>query len=426
MLPTRGVSGTQSGPDSRPAATRPATSAATQPTPTKALLLAQAQFVEQPDPAGGRAKTRPGPAKLLLAWPEDGAWKTEVIEDSDSSVFHKALAFDLPGERPGILTIGAANAPRPGLLKVWRRAAEGWRAETLWAAQVGEEWNRLRDIEIADVTGDGQRELVIATHDRGVVAVLRKAGTQWEVQEIDRSPEPRIVHEIEIGDVDGDGRAEIFANPSTRNRADGGPQPGWLVMYRWNGERFTRTEVEAFGPRHAREILVGQTDPNRPAVLFAALETIETRAGPLGGAAQKLELRRRWFGAEPGSELMASLPDSKCRFLNLGDVDGDGGVDLVASCYRSGLWVLRPGPGGWTSTPIDADSTGYQHSTTLADLDGDGRLEIYVATDDAGKLRRYTWNGSAFDRADLLDLHKRDITWCLTVCEQPACLMLQP
>ena len=71
--------------------------------------------------------------------------------------------------------------------------------------------------------------------------------------------------------------------------------------------------------------------------------------------------------------------------------------------------------GKWAITSIDRGSSGFEHASILADLDGDGRDELYVASDDQGEVRRYTWNGSGFDREVI---HRRDVpgsvfTWNL-------------
>ena len=88
--------------------------------------------------------------------------------------------------------------------------------------------------------------------------------------------------------------------------------------------------------------------------------------------------------------------------------------DLVASGWRSGLWLLsRDSKGKWKKTLIDADSGGYEHATYLKDLDGNGIDEIYVAADNQRKIRRYVWNGKTktFDKTDILDNPRANITW---------------
>ncbi|MCB9604442.1 MAG: hypothetical protein H6720_29320 [Sandaracinus sp.] len=67
-----------------------------------------------------------------------------------------------------------------------------------------------------------------------------------------------------------------------------------------------------------------------------------------------------------------------------------------------GLWLARPGANpraAWSVESIDRDSGGFEHASILADLDGNGTDELYVASDNDGELRRYVWvNGRAVDR----------------------------
>src|SRR5262249_57357482 len=100
------------------------------------------------------------------------------------------------------------------------------------AATCGDKCDRLRDIEQGDVDGDGKPDLVIATHDQGVIAVVHPE-QGWRVEEVDRSPDT-FVHEIEIGDVDGDGTAEFFATPSKPNKLEE-EQPRAGRMYKHGG-----------------------------------------------------------------------------------------------------------------------------------------------------------------------------------------------
>ena len=386
-----------------------------------ALLLAQAQFVEEKTPAG-KSRFIPGPAKLTLVYSDSGRWTCEVLEDPDSNVFHKAMPFDLPGERPGILTIGGNKAPRPALLKIWRQSKDGWKGTILWEATFGGKFNRLRDVEIGDVTGDNRPEIVIATHDQGVVAVLQKQGDAWTATAINKASDI-FVHEIEIGDTDGDGRNEIFATPSAPNKVDGTPQPGWVVMYRYDGNEFSRHTVEEFPSRHVKEILVANVAGAGRPNLYVALEGQLGRSTAPGDNGDRVEIREyRFTEADCVGTTIATLPDKQCRFLNAGDVDNDGKAELVASTFKSGIWIIKPEGEQWTTDLIDGDSSGYEHATTLADTDGDGALEIYVAADDQQQLRRYRWTGDEFERTDLFSLTKGDITFGLMPCLNAACL----
>ena len=375
--------------------------------PWPCLLVSQAQFVYET--SDGKSLPVPGPALVCLLQQTDRGWRESVLEDPDSNVCHKAL-FVRDGGVQKLLTIGATRAA----LKLWRLTAEGWQAELLWQPTFGGTWDRLRDVEVADVNGDGNDDIVLATHDQGVVAVASRGPRGWTVREIDRAADT-FVHEIEIGDVNGDGTAEIFATPSKPNKASGGPQPGMIVMYRWNGTAFDRTVVDQAVKTHAKEILVAPLGPDGRPVLFGVFEAETRRQGQQLQRVTPVSIRQYAFGADGiSSRQVATLDDYQCRFLCAGDVDGDGRAELVAAGMKSGLWLLRPGADGWSRQQIAADSSGYEHATVLADLDADGRDEIYVAADDQLELRRFVWNRQGFARTVIGPIGKNRITWNIT------------
>jgi hypothetical protein len=368
-------------------------------------MLCQAQF-NQVKGKDGKNHPVPGAAKLLLVYHTSKGWKSESIEDPESNVFHKALPFE-----DGILTIGANAA----ILKVWRRVDSTWVGETLWKTSFGGEQNRLRDIEFADVNGDGKDDLVIATHDQGVVAVLQEKNDTWVATELSRSPRT-FVHEIEVGDVNGDGIKEFFATPSAPNKVDGTPQPGTIMMYRYNGKSFESSVVEELPKRHVKEILVADVEGTGSPDLFAALEAEMTKEGGQQRIVDTVKIKRYHFDKGTFAEsVIADLSDVFCRFLSAGDVNGDGAIDIVASTFRSGLWLLKRNKNSWDKELIDDDSSGFEHATLIADLDKNGLSEIYVAADDQGVLRKYQWDGKQFKREEIINLAQGTITFNVNV-----------
>ncbi|MCI0581836.1 MAG: VCBS repeat-containing protein, partial [Chloroflexi bacterium] len=221
----------------------------------------------------------------------------------------------------------------------------------------------------------------------------------------------------EIGDLDGDAVLEVYATPSEPNRLDGTPQHGEVVRYVPKLGK-GRAVVGDLGTRHAKEILVADVDGDGRDELYVAIETAE------GGS---LEIRRYEADTDPtGGTTVATLADPMCRFLAAGDFDGDGKRELVASAKDSGIWLLRPRPGGeapYEVSQIDADSRGFEHATLAADLDGDGRAELYVARDDDKEIRRYVWSDGAFQRETIFARTGDDsiLTWNLTAV--PVALM---
>lgn len=379
--------------------------------PGATIYLAQAQFVQERG-EDGKMHPVPGPARLVIITKTKLGWNEEIIEDPDSNVFHKAAWFVPSSGEPGILTIGATKA----FLKIWRKKEGKWKSEVLWNPSFEGKFDRLRDFEVADVTASGTKDIVIATHDQGVIAVLSEKDGKWQPKELCRNKDT-FVHEIEVGDVDGDKIIEIFATPSKPNRFDGSIQPGMIDMWKFENGNWKKQIVESFKTRHVKEILCIPIKGAEHPILFASLE------GEYFGRKQEgdtTRIRMYQFEKEMISHTdIADLPGKLCRFLSCGDTDGDGTMELIASTRISGIWKISPPINGifknkWQKTLIDDNSSGFEHATYLFDFDGDGTEEIYVASDDQKELRCYWFNGKDYSVDILKRLYNDIITFNLT------------
>jgi len=346
------------------------------------ILLSEARFDTGPD-----GKPVPKPATLTVLTKNGESWDKSELTDPAGAVFHKAILKD--GK---LLTISGADPKDPegrGRLKRWTRAEDGtWSAEELWSQRWPGTTQRIRDLEIGDVDGDGQDEYVMATHDHGVVAVLKQDGT---VRELDPVSDI-FVHEIELGDIDGDGKLEFFATPSERNKADAS-QHGEIVMYRWDGKTYVRSVVDSGEGTHAKEILATDTDGDGKAELFGVMEAA---LGPDKTIVTPVQVRR--YDLQPDGSFthtsVASIQDRQCRFLVAADFDGDGRKELVAAAIKAGIFLIdSPDGQTWSATPFETQSAGFEHATNVEDADGDGKPELYVVSDDHRTLARYTWRG---------------------------------
>lgn len=373
--------------------------------PYPAILLGEAWFMKED------GKPKPGPARLEIFRKTPDGWQRARLEDPDSNVFHKAMPYD-----GGILTIGAEKA----MVKVWKHEGGKWTETLLWEQDWGGRFQRMRDVEVGDVDGDGKDEIVVVTHDSGVVAVIEPEladGKGAGVQEMDKQADT-FVHEVEICDIEGDGKLEFFATPSERNKANQS-QPGLVVEYQYEGGKYVRSVIEDEPGTHAKEILCRDLDGDGKAELFSVFEA-ETDASK--NVVRPVTIRsyaRKADGSFDKADIM-TIDDRQTRFLVPGDFDGDGRLELVAAAMKSGLWYLDSDDGKtWTKSLIDDKSGGFEHSTYAADLDGDGELELYVASDDQREVRVYTYDRAAktWSKEMIAKLDESTITWNIVSAE---------
>ena len=266
---------------------------------------------------------------------------------------------------------------------------------------------------------DGEDELILATHDQGVIAVARFKDGVFTPKEIFRQPNT-FIHEIEVGDIDGDQRLEFFATPSAPNRSEAS-QGGSVLWFKSNGKGgYTHQTVASFPSRHAKEILVTDLNKDGRAELYVALEA-ETRReeGALQVVSPLEIIQFIWDKGKWTNRVIATLPRGvQARVLLAGDTRGTGKPHLFVTTMRDGVWELSPaGPGQpFEALQIDADSSGFEHAAGLADLDQDGRPELYVAADEQDELRVHRWERGAYRTSVIYQLAHRDLTWTIEGC----------
>jgi hypothetical protein len=216
--------------------------------------------------------------------------------------------------------------------------------------------------------------------------------------------------------LDKDGNLEIYATPSMPNTVSGKDQGGKVVRFNWNKGKFEKSVVVELETRHMKEVLVADVEGDGKEELYVAVEA-ETD-GPTIKA--PVEIRRLDLEAGEFKEsLVTKIDDRFCRFLVVGDVDKDGKNELIVSSFTAGVWVIEKTEGGYDKTCIDDASGGFEHAAYLADLEGDGTKQLYVADDKGGVVRRYDYVDGTYQKEILTrrDVPGQAMVWNITDAE---------
>lgn len=190
-----------------------------------------------------------------------------------------------------------------------------------------------------------------------------------------------------IADVNGDGKNEIVVGDLNGlvhvYKGDGsGELPGWPQPARVDGVHATAVEsapaVADLDGDGKKEIVVGATStliPNQQGglVVFSA-------NGRLRWRWQGNDLRTIWngnrWGADGYTEGVAATPA-------IGDVNGDGHPDIVFGGFDTKIHALDRSGRELPGFPYQADDAVWS-SAALTDVDGDGRVEIFVGSGSSG------------------------------------------
>jgi enediyne biosynthesis protein E4 len=267
----------------------------------------------------------------------------------------------------------------------------------------------------SDLTGDGLPELLLAS-DWGPVRVWRNDKGRFDdaTERFGLLPYKGWWNAVATGDFDGDGQLDIVAANWGRNSPYQEFVPGGLRLY-----------YGALADSGGVEIVEAYIDPARKRQV--PLRDLQTVAGIIPSIRERITTAAVYGDAdleqilgatlERASQLTANSLDSMV-FLRRGDrfaaavlpieaqfapafgtcvadFDGDGrediflaqnffGVNDQTSRYDAGrgLWLKGDGRGGFTSVPAEQSGVrvyGEQRGAAVCDYDGDGRVDLAVA-----------------------------------------------
>ncbi|MBX7096351.1 MAG: FG-GAP-like repeat-containing protein [Myxococcaceae bacterium] len=311
--------------------------------------------------------------------------RLEVYPRTGPATFGAPATATIPIDARG-LTWGSFGGPGTSELAVSfgrsfiHYAPQGQAWVDAGAVVAGDSFNE--GLQSIDIAGTGRDALAMSTGylPNGMAMVFPGASAPW--QEYGLTPGPTG---LASGDVDGDGHPDLAVACSQyetievlRNKGDGG------------FTRFVQVDTDA----GIAAVAVGDVDGDGRADVVGA-------GGRFIG--ELSVLRGKGGGMLAPPQLFPITQDAHA--LALGDLDGDGRADAVTahSAGSSVAVALAQADGGFGAPQVfalgpgvDTQSLkigGASNALRLADVDGDGRLDVLVAS--PGDDRVYLLTGAA-------------------------------
>jgi hypothetical protein len=216
-----------------------------------------------------------------------------------------------------------------------------------------------------DIDGDGHADLlgIVSFENAVAVALGRGDGTfvPPAIFPVGTSPEA-----VTVGDLDGDGRLDLVAT-------NVGSDDVSLLLGTGGGTfrpggRYVAGSSPAFSA-------LGDVDGDGTLDLVVADQDIGNQSG-----GEVSVLPGHGDGTFAGARSVP-LAGTEPRAVALGDVDGDGRLDVLTGNSAGSVTVARGDGRGMFAAPalLDLGSLATATAAALADLDGDGRMDLVIA-----------------------------------------------
>jgi sugar phosphate isomerase/epimerase len=332
-----------------------------------------------------------GPALVWYRRLPDNTWGRYIVEKDFVPLEAGGVCFDVDGDGHQDIVFGADW--QGNQLWWWQNPYPNFDPAVPWKRHIIKDGgaNQHHDMIFADLKGTGRPQLIFWNQGAKTIFMAEiprdpRTSGPWELVPIFEGHAGEGVHGAALYaeglfacDIDGNGRLDLLAgNYWLRNEGNG---------------KFTPIKIAEIGGR----IRAGKLKPGKyPQIVIAP--------GDGSGPLMMYECDDRADPAAPGAWVGRNLLDRDLihgHSLELADIDGDGNLDIITGEQgkwstdektldnpQATAWILYgDGKGNFRNTVL-ATGEGW-HDTKVADLDGDGDLDILQ--------KPYAWSAPRVD-----------------------------
>ncbi len=223
-------------------------------------------------------------------------------------------------------------------------------------------FNAPAGIFSGDIDMDGDNDIVAGSGNNGISLWINQGGNpiSWTKQTIDNNS--GVCLSVSIADISKDGRPDIVAISTSRDQ---------IIYYENEGGEptiWSKNIISSFTDPH--EIYVCDFDRDGYQDVFAA------------GMSETGEIS--WWHNDGGNPVQwtkqaISIHEPGARSVHVGDIDGDGDMDVAGAIFATDevTWWRNDGgtPVNFTKQVVDNSFDG-SHRIQAADMDSDGDLDL--------------------------------------------------
>ena len=281
----------------------------------------------------------------------------QIDTDLDEGAYHSSLG-DLDGD--GDLDM-VTSAEWSGAFTIFLNNGNGNFAP---GSQIDTELDEFANhSSLGDLDGDGDLDLVTSASGSGAFTVFlgKGDGTFGPGRQIDTDLDEGATH-TSLGDLDGDGDLDLVTSAYISDA---------FTVFLGNGDGTfgSGSQIDTELDQYATHTSLGDLNGDGSLDLITSARDASAFVVFLGHGDGTFS---------PGRQLDTEL-DKHAVHTSLGDLDGDGDLDLVTAAYLSKTYTVFLGNGDGTfesDSQIDAALNGLPVHTSLGDVDGDGDLDL--------------------------------------------------